>query len=234
MLFGVTGVIRSGKTTLLDLLAQIVAEDKTQEVYCNFRTKNPNIHYLASVDDFLNLEFEQMNGLAVCQEMHVWAESRLSAGREMNKFISKVILQSGKLGFDVLWDAQLASSVEKRIRFMTLNWFVTRRKIPHPLILRYIYVNELNRTFKFKLDNEQMIKKYVFSDFNTRELADLKRKWEVEAAQHKSDPKDKIPLTPPINADKYDSITPKQPDISINIEDTLKGMQDKGITELVS
>ena len=234
MLFGVTGVIRSGKTTILDLLSQIVAEDKTQEVYCNFRTKHSNIHYMASVDDFLNLEFEEMNGLAVCQEMHVWAEARLSGGREMNRFISKVILQSGKLGFDLLWDAQLASSVDKRIRFMTLNWFVTRRKILHPLTLRYIYVNELNRTFKFRLENEAVLKKYVFSDFNTRELADLKRKWEIESAQHKSDNKDNIPLVPPINADKYDSITPNQPDKVLNIEEELKGMQAKGITEIVS
>jgi hypothetical protein len=240
MLFGATGVIRSGKTTLLDTLAQITAEDDTQEVHCNFHCNNKKIKFM-TVDDFMNLEMDEMNGLAVIQEFQVWAESRLSGSNETNRFISKTVLQSGKLGFDILWDAQLASSVDKRPRFMTLNWFLTRRKILSPhLILRYVYVNEVNRTIKFKFDNELMLKKYIFSDFNTRELTELKKNWLKAKIENKGkNPNDNqtesiTPPMPPTDGDTLSKILTNTPESTINIEEELHKMKDKGITEIVS
>lgn len=236
MLFGATGVIRSGKTTLLDTLAQVVAEDDTQEVHCNFRTKHPKIKYMPTVDDFMNLEMDEMNGLAVIQEFQVWAESRLSGSNEVNKFISKTVLQSGKLGFDILWDAQLASSVDKRPRFMTLNWFLTRRKLMNPLVLRYVYVNELNKTFKFKFDNEQILKKYIFSDFDTRELAELRRQWLQAKAENKGKNPNGTDITPPMPPTDGDTLAQviQTPELSVNIEEALTSLKQQGVEQLVT
>ena len=40
-----------------------------------FRIDHPHIHYLATVDDFMALHLDEMNGLCTIQEVTIWIES---------------------------------------------------------------------------------------------------------------------------------------------------------------
>ena len=226
MLVGTAGVIRSGKTGLDTALTLIEAEKDNVEVFANFRINHPKIKYLETVDDFMALHLDEMNGLVCIQEMQVWIESRLS-GKEITRAVDKVILQSGKLGFDILWDAQLTSSVDKRARLNTTSWFATRRKLPIPsknptdkrYMLRYIYLDERLGIHKFHLparpEGWDTLKKLVLDKYDTRQLAELKRKWEINkkegglSDEHKQYEKTQTePLVQP-NGDAIDKMTPQ-------------------------
>lgn len=227
-LYGTTGIIRSGKTALDTIWSLIEAEKDTKkdepetEVYANYPIAHKRIKMLNTVDDFMALKFDEMNGLATIQEFQVWVESRLS-GKEITRMVDKTVLQSGKLGFDILWDAQLSSSVDKRVRFNTTSWFTTRRKIKlealNGWIFRYMYLDERLNIHKFRLpnipDGWKTLKSLVLDKYDTRAIAELKRKFEQQkkegglSDEQKKYEKEQTEILTQPNGELLDKITPE-------------------------
>lgn len=249
MLIGTSGVIRTGKTSLNTMWTLIEAnkiyKGEDVEVYANFRIDHPHIHYLNTVDDFMALHLDEMNGLCTIQEFQVWIESRLS-GKEITRAVDKTVLQSGKLGFDILWDAQLNSSVDKRARLNTTSWFATRRKFKIPnrdkeFIFRYMYLDERTRIHKFHLPNYPAqwkgFKHDVLDKYDTRLLAELKRKMiqakkesmtKSELAEYEKNNTQK--LTQP-DGDAIDKVTPQIQDKPTTL---MEQLQNKGMEIVTS
>lgn len=239
-LIGTVGPIRTGKTAENTLLALIEAEkllpngDYASEVHVNFPITHKRIKLMKTVDDFMNLEMDEVNGLAVIQEFQVWIESRLS-GKEITRAIDKTVLQSGKLGFDILWDAQLSSSIDKRARFNTLDWISTRRKLQLPnkdkaFIFRYIYLSNKLQMIKFhnpsNPDKWDSFKKNVLDKYDTRAIAELKRSFDqAQKEGDKTNEEYHKTQTETINqpdGDQIDKLTPQIQDRPNNMFDMLE------------
>lgn len=242
---GTVGVIRSGKTAIDTLLGLIEAEKDNTEVYANYPIKHSKIKMMNTVDDFINLKFDEMNGLAIIQEFQVWIESRLS-GKEITRVIDKTILQSGKLGFDILWDAQLSSSIDKRARLNTTNWFSTRRKIPllkwdNAFMFRYLYLSERLKLTKFNFSNWPALKTNVLDMYDTKAIAELKRNFEqvkkeggeINKGTNDYEKQNTVTLTQP-NGDEIDAATPQIKDTKLGINNPLIAQLEESGMEIVS
>lgn len=114
MLIGLLGNLGSFKTTYATYLARL-ARLKGIPVYSNYKIDWKGCYQL----DFAELmRFNFHGGLIILDEVYTVAESRISSSK-LNRFFSYFIFQSRKLGVDVVWTAQLDSSVDKRLYMLT-------------------------------------------------------------------------------------------------------------------
>lgn len=193
MLIGRIGNVRTGKTLLgvkfLTNLANI-PENKDKGFYggANFPVYDKRIKSPLTVDDFINLELDELNsGLVSLQEFWSWLYNRLS-GSEISRGINPIVLQSGKRGFDIDWDAQLASSLDLTVRRLTEKFWVTRNttkiwpKKYHYEIIAFNYVYSTSRillryrmptVMKSKQGQEIPVAKRYFDLYDTRYQSDL-------------------------------------------------------------
>lgn len=193
MLIGRIGNVRTGKTLLgVKFLTNLVniPENKDKGFYggANFPVYDKRIKSPLTVDDFINLELDELNsGLVSLQEFWSWLYNRLS-GSEISRGINPIVLQSGKRGFDIDWDAQLASSVDLTVRRLTEKFWVSRSptkiwpKKYHYEIIAFNYVYSTTKIMlryrmptvkKGKGGQEIPVAKRYFDLYDTRYQSDL-------------------------------------------------------------
>ena len=110
----------------------------------------------------LNLLYSGVVGL---DELWAWLESRGSGSSSNNRVLSHVAFQSGKSGFDIIWSAQLSSSVDKRIRLLTDYFYVTLT--PSIDYFKYAYVSA-TKVVRFKLPRIKAANYYKYYDTQER------------------------------------------------------------------
>lgn len=194
MLLGRIGNVRTGKTLLgTKLLTNLVniPENKDKGFYgaANWPVYDKRVKSPITVDDFINIHLDELDsGLVSLQEFWAWLYNRLS-GSEISRGINPIVLQSGKRGFDIDWDSQLASSVDLTVRRLTEKFWVTRAptkirvKAYHQETIAYNYVYSTPRIlfrYKFPLvgkdpnsKKEIPIAKRYYDLFDTRYQSDL-------------------------------------------------------------
>jgi hypothetical protein len=69
------------------------------------------------------------NALVLIDEAYLWLDSRSSSSK-VNKRVSYLVLQSRKRGFDILYAAQVKSSVDLRLRDLSELWVFCERRDP--------------------------------------------------------------------------------------------------------
>lgn len=110
MLIGILGNIGSYKTTLATAFAREASLHGTP-VFSNYNINFPHCHKL-DLSDILQLDINR--GMIIVDEVYTIAESRTSMSK-VNRFFSYFVFQTRKLHVDVVYTAQLASSVDLRL-----------------------------------------------------------------------------------------------------------------------
>ena len=105
------GHLGSGKTLLLTYFALLT--NKNIPIYANFHIKLPNVKVIEP-NELEDLE----KGILLIDEAYLWLDSRCS-GREINRYLSYLIFQSRKRGFNVFASSQLSSAIDLRYRFIS-------------------------------------------------------------------------------------------------------------------
>lgn len=109
MLTVITGNMGSGKTLLSTILA--AHTNPQTRVFSNYQLRLPN--YTALEPELL-ME-KETKGLIIIDEAYVWLESRTS-GNRANRYLSYILYQSRKKGFNFILTIQNISALEKRFR----------------------------------------------------------------------------------------------------------------------
>ena len=115
MLIGVLGGFGSGKTLLLAVFGYKLSFNPKYVVYSNFRIKN--VEYLTP-RKLLDINPKEKKAVILLDEVYSWLDSRVSISK-INRILSWVVLQSRKRNMDIIYSAQLGSSVDLRLRDMT-------------------------------------------------------------------------------------------------------------------
>ncbi len=110
MLGAVLGDLGSGKSLFLSLLGKTA--ERKMPIYSNFALRMKGVKKI----DVGDLEMIR-NGLLLIDEAYLWLESRASSSM-LNKYISHLIFQSRKRGFDCFISSQLHGAVDLRFRFL--------------------------------------------------------------------------------------------------------------------
>ena len=139
------GDVGSGKTLMFAQLGLQEAE-KGREVYANFdlteyaKQKYPSIaahwHYVENIPLFFRerlilastKDFKPFQDMLLIDEGYVVFESRES----MTPFVllmTRLIFLSRKLGFELFVSAQLSSSLDKRVRFLSEMWVLAEKQV---------------------------------------------------------------------------------------------------------
>jgi hypothetical protein len=141
MLIGVGGDIGSGKTlTATYIGAKYALQGKT--VYANYTLRG-----IPYVRVWAIRHMNQMhNGVFLADELWTWLDCRRSQ-QEMSKGSSILLAKSRKKGFDVVWTAQLTSSLDKRPRRMTQK-FLFPEMLPSAENPRICRVQMVDRTMR--------------------------------------------------------------------------------------
>jgi len=116
MLIGVLGGFGSGKTLLLAVFGYKLGFNPNYEVYANFHIKG-NVEYLTP-RKLLDINPKDKRAVILLDEVYSWLDSRVSISK-INRILSWVVLQSRKRNMDIIYSAQLGSSVDLRLRDMT-------------------------------------------------------------------------------------------------------------------
>lgn len=112
MLWGYCGLLGSGKTT--GLVAQLLEFKKEGYLIKTYGVKTTFSEEL-NIDEILN--FELSNCVIGLSEAYTILDSRVNSNAERN--ITYFVLQSRKRNVHIVYDAQLMSSIDLRLRFMT-------------------------------------------------------------------------------------------------------------------
>jgi hypothetical protein len=170
-MFGIVGNVGTGKT--LELTRWSIKATKYCVVTSNYRINTPEIK-LINAEDFLNISqpVDKKNNKPIpvfvaLDEIYMWLESR-SSSSEINKVLSRVVLQSRKRGFDIGYTAQLASSVDKRLRLLT-NFFIYAMQ-PDNVGFKYVWASA-SKNFTYRLPYKVAEKYYGMYD--TSEIVEL-------------------------------------------------------------
>lgn len=109
MLTLIIGNLGSGKT----LLATVIAchTKSGTPIFSNYALKIPNYTPLEPE----NLMEKGTRGLIIMDEAYVWLESRTS-GNKINRYLSYILYQSRKKGFDFILTVQNISALDRRFR----------------------------------------------------------------------------------------------------------------------
>ena len=128
------------------------------KIYLNYPPKNPKyeeqhpeikfdnpyakrFYYCITPAHLLTLRLpNEHDGLVCIDELWKWLQARGSGGAEINKVIGVIVFEGGKRGFDINWDSQLGSSIDKWVRLLTPRFYFS--KTPSAKYFRYGYVSE--------------------------------------------------------------------------------------------
>lgn len=116
MIFGINGGLRQGKGILATKLALAIA-DSGGEVLSNYWMDSPNVKHIEFYDliELLKAGRQEPTKLIVLDEIYGWLESRVASSK-VNRFASYFLFHSAKLGYDLIYTAQLNMSVDCRLR----------------------------------------------------------------------------------------------------------------------
>lgn len=135
MLVGIFGPQGSGKTlyALWYVMRYYVERGRYSTALSNVRMISPNPERPIGLLDqaqFKALDHMQ-DALVVIDEAYLWLDSRTPS---RNRQLSYLVLQSRKRGFDILFTAQIKSSVDLRLRDQAEFWITCENKgYPHRL-----------------------------------------------------------------------------------------------------
>ena len=115
LIFGIVGNIGNGKTLLATYFAALWNAYK-KRVYSNYNI-SLSLAKKITAQDFVDLN-KLKDSLAILDEAYTWLESRMS-GSDLNRILSHGVLQSRKKGVDLIYTAQLNSTVDLRLRRIT-------------------------------------------------------------------------------------------------------------------
>lgn len=165
MLMGILGNLGDYKTTLAATFAR-EAVMSGFPVYSNYKIAWRGCHHL---DISQLLMFDKMSGMVQFDEVYTLLESRISSSK-LNRFISYFIFQSRKLGKDIVWTAQLDSSVDKRMFLLTPQKYAGLGYYPEDGYCDFevMFDNEIT---PFSIERE-WFKNNVFDYFNTWETVE--------------------------------------------------------------
>lgn len=191
------------------------------------------IHFLSEPVDFMNIKLPELfSGVAELDELYVWLEARGSGSNSINKILSQVAFQSGKSGFDILWSAQLSSSVDKRIRLLTDYFLVALT--PSERAYRYAYVSS-QTIVRFKWPKREASAFYQYYDTRER-IMPIEAEQEIrvkEAKKKQTELKDTVDsLEESAVSVKKEDERLKPDDIEREVEST-KTIQNTGIPTLM-
>jgi len=134
---GIVGNLGSGKSLLAVVAALFDLEVENKQVFANFKlnyqtpdgrtAKFIDIGRLASWITRHGKQFAPNSALLVIDESYLGLDAR-NSNSLFNRLMSYFIFQSRKLGFGLIYTAQLASSVEKRLRNLTDVWVLAENK----------------------------------------------------------------------------------------------------------
>lgn len=109
MLTILVGALGSGKTLLATITACFT--NSKINIFSNYELKLPN--YISLEPE--TLMAKETKGLIIIDEAYVWLESRTS-GNKANRYLSYILYQSRKKGFNFILTIQNISALEKRFR----------------------------------------------------------------------------------------------------------------------
>jgi hypothetical protein len=126
MIIGFNGNPRTGKTLAVTFFVLLMAYSGKQ-CYGNYRINHPNCHLIDIYDLIVMMKAGRdnpnnsplHNAVFYGTEIYGWLESRLSSTSHTGLLVTYFIFQSGKLGFDIIHDAQLIGTVDLRLRELT-------------------------------------------------------------------------------------------------------------------
>jgi hypothetical protein len=126
VIIGFNGNPRSGKTLAVTFFVLLCAMSGKQ-CYGNYRINHPNCHLIDIYDLIVMMKAGRdnpnnsplHNAVFYGTEIYGWLESRLSSTSHTGLLVTYFIFQSGKLGFDIIHDAQLIGTVDLRLRELT-------------------------------------------------------------------------------------------------------------------
>lgn len=166
MLISVIGLVGSGKTLFLVIMAYILNFFDNRKILSNFFLKTDNYEYL-NLDDFI--ENERDNIIVFLDEAYTYLESRISMSN-LNKAMSYMIFQSRKRDLDIYLTAQMFSSIDVRFREQTDVLVKCKRIINEEFNgFKYIIINIANNKYKTLLLPMNQAKTY-FHLYNTYEI----------------------------------------------------------------
>jgi hypothetical protein len=155
MMLGEVGNPRTGKTLMNFKINKVIADNNPDmKFYLNYPPYNPNPMYSTVVNPYKNrmmhpitpaqllrlrLPFEHMGTVAI-DELWKWLQARGSGGAEINKVIGVIVFEHGKRGFDINWNSQLGSSIDRYVRIMTPKYYYSLT--PSKRYFRYGYASE--------------------------------------------------------------------------------------------
>ena len=148
-------------------------EAMRKNTFANFHIKDneasvkarKHYQFIVRPQNFLNMQ-TLANSLALLDEAYSWMESRMS-GSEMNRVLSHTIFQSRKRGLDVMYSAQLASTIDLRLKRLTstLIWAVR----PDETGYNYVYFTpdgQYNRHMSLELAQK------LYKVYDTHEIVE--------------------------------------------------------------
>lgn len=167
MITGIFGDLGSGKTLFMVIMVYEYYVPNKYQVYANFDIVKPE--HIGTKNYFPKLTPEQLldistlpKGKKVILVDEIYAmgfDSRVSSSK-INRFLTYLFFQSRKVDADILYTAQLNSSVDKRVRSLTDN-IVLASKSENAF---HYQINNLRRMVRF-----QYAEKY-FKAYDTKEI----------------------------------------------------------------
>lgn len=176
-IIGFNGRPRSGKTAALALLG-LRSIRRGRKVYSNFPIEGAEYITPFELLKFLKAGAENetesplYNADICAQEFQTWIESRLGAAKTVLA-ITDFICQAPKLGFNLYYDTQLNSAVDKRLK---QNVFARYEAEKTKTGFRYYqldieHTEENVRTGRKKFVSLGYMVKFVFPYYNTRKVS---------------------------------------------------------------
>lgn len=195
---GFNGKPRSGKTAALACRA-LYSLSVGRKVFANYELKHPNAKIVEPYDliDFLEMGEKNPSNSPLFdadlsfQEMQNWLESRLGQDKT-NLAIGYFIVQAPKMGFNIDYDCQLNSSVDKRLKQNASARFEAEKRSNG---VRYYeldleHTEENVRTGRKKFLSLDFLRSYVFPYYNTHKVSipigfkTLKMQMQKDSPQH--------------------------------------------------
>lgn len=186
MITGVFGGVGDGKTILNTVMTLDIAHTRDDyEIYANYTIHNPKVKRITPLE-MLDINPEENRALINLDEAYAWLESRMSLS-SLNKIMSWIVFQHRKRNMDILYTAQLTSSVDIRLRGLTDIAYVCERVISG-FKYKYYWQRGLRIHRRRQFLPLEKAKKY-FPLYDTREIIEpawiekIKRDLETENQQ---------------------------------------------------
>ncbi len=183
MILGIVGNPGSGKT-LLSTLAAIDALESGKEVFANYpidyttadgrRVHVIDIGKLYQMLNETGIQFELHGAFLILDEAYAGLDSRVSSS-PFSRYISYFLFQSRKLGFDIVFTCQLASSVDKRLNKLSDYWVVAEEGadvdddgMTHQCFNYTLTDPNVSSTMEFQID--ESLSRAIFPRYQTQKI----------------------------------------------------------------